>query len=128
MFCVNLKGLYHTLQGLFLGCFKVSSGPYCAISAHSIHKHCDASLFSSSDPRGSDSLVSAMNKDLWLVPKQEVRKSRTSYSSQKFETLMVANVHKIRPSLRLRTFWNQRKDIQRLIFLKLTERGLWGPK
>ena len=41
------------------------------------------------------------NRELWLVPNQEVRESRTSGSStqtQKFETIVVANGYKNAPS------------------------------
>lgn len=53
------------------------------------------------------SSVSTKNNDLWLVPNQEVRESRTSGSStqsQKFESIAVTNGYKNAPSLRLRMF------------------------
>ena len=62
-----------------------------------------------SSPEPTILLACGRDRELWLVPNQEVRESRTSGSStqtQKFETIVVANGYKNAPSQRLRIFRN----------------------
>ena len=66
-----------------------------------------AVITSFSSPEPTILLACGRDRELWLVPKQEVLESRTSASStqtQKFETTVFANGYKNILSLRLRIF------------------------
>ena len=83
------------------------------------------SRVSFSSPESTILLACGRDRELWLVPNQEVRESQTSNSStqtQKFETKVVANGYKNAPSLRLHIFRNWPE----LSILPAEDRGLWG--